>query len=54
MSRSDSESEEDSLLWSRGLLGGDSGGEGARSDPPRDNSHREVLGSAIPLKRSLR
>ena len=43
MSRSGPESDEDSLLWSRGLSGGDSGGEGGRSDPPIDNNHREVL-----------
>ena len=50
---SDSQSDEDSLLWSRGLSGSYSGGEGGRSDPPVENSHREVLGSDIPLKRSL-
>ena len=43
MSGSGSESDEDSLLWSRGLSGGDPGGEGGRSNPPADNNHREVL-----------
>ena len=43
MSGSDSGSDEDSLLWSRGLSGGDSGGEGGRSNPPIDNNHWEVL-----------
>ena len=54
MSGSDSGSDEDTLLWSRGLSGGDSGGEGGRSDPPIDNNHREVLSLANPLKRLLR
>ena len=54
MSGSDSDFDEDSLLWSRGLSGGNSGGEGGWSDPPADNSHREVLGSTITLKIPLR
>ena len=43
MSGSGSESDEDSSLWSRGLSGGDPGGEGGRLDPPTDNNHLEVL-----------
>ena len=54
MSRSDSGSDEDVLLWSQGLSSGDSGGEGGRSDPPEGNNHQEVLWLATPLKISLR
>ena len=43
MSGSGSESDEGSLLWSRGLSGGDLGGEGGRSNLLVDNNHREVL-----------
>ena len=43
MSGLGSESNEDSLLWSRGLSGGDLGGEGGRSDPPTNNNYQEML-----------
>ena len=43
MSRLDSGSEEDALLWSQGLSPGDLGGEGGRSHPPVDNNHQEVV-----------